>query len=357
MKKLAPHLPPKICLTPSGHRSHDLKLIIYSALIALAAGGAASLSLFNYFYPAFYDNNSVYIRSGRGGSSSGIIPELSANVVRDWRYQIVQIYDESKIIKPGIYPIASFAGKGVVLNSGGWVALYHPAWTKDLTRRFIGVDNLGARHGIEKFISDKENSIVYLKFDGEFRGTTVFADWKKIPEDKQVWIVNGEWNTGELTEIVDSGATVFPAMKIMSKYRVNDYLAHAGVVVNNRGDFVGFVDSSGRVIPSWLVQRHLTSILNTAELASGGVNWQGFFVAGLREGVNWKEIKGFYIAEGGQTEAEIGIVKGDILLEINDEPVSQASLARQIILAPTEFITTVWREGLEVKLLVKKEAK
>lgn len=354
MKKTAPHLPPKTCLTGTSHRRHDIKLIVYSVLIALSAGVASSLVLFNYFYPNFYDSNSVYVRSNRTASDGNLAPTLNASVVRDWRYQIVQIYDESKIIQPGIYPASSFVGKGVVLNSGGWVVMNAPSWTSDKARRLIGIDSLGVRFPIEKFIFDKENNLVYLKFNGEFRGTTIFADWKNINQDRQVWAVNGEWNTGIVSETVDEVNIQLPAMKIMSKYSIPGYSSHQGVVINNRGDFIGFVDVAGNIIPSWLIEHNIISILNTGDLEKGTVDWHGFFVNGTREGANWKEMKGFYISDSKQIATETKIGKGDILLKINDELVTKSSLARLIISASSEFNATVLRNGNEVKLMVKK---
>lgn len=357
MKKNAPHLPPKTCLTDSHHRRHDIKLIVYSVLIALASGVASSLVLFNYFYPTVYDNNSVYVRSNRTTASGDLMATLGAAVVRDWRYQIVQIYDEAKIIQPGIYPASSFVGKGVVLNSGGWAVLYAPSWTADKMRHLMGIDSLGVRFPIEKFILDKENNLVYLKFKGEFRGTTIFADWKNITQDRQVWAVNGEWNTGIISETVDVGNTQLSALKIMSKYSISGYSAHEGVAINNRGDWLGFVDAAGNIIPSWLIEHNIISILNTGDIEKGTVDWRGFFVNGMREGANWKEVKGFYISDSKQIATDAKIGKGDILLKINDELVTKSSLARLIISASSEFNATVLRNGNEVMLSVKKQGK
>lgn len=354
MKKNAPHLPLKICLTDANHLWHDFMLIIYSILIAIATATAVSLILFNYFYPTDFGINSVYVNSNRTINGAAAL-SLDAAVVRDWRGQIMQVFDESKIIQPaGIYPDSSFVGKGVVLNSGGWSALYAPAWISDKARKLIGIDYLGSRFPVEKYILDKDNGIVYLKFKGDFRGTTVFADWRDIGQGKQVWTVNGEWIAGAVSEIIDSSKAVLPAARAMNRYSVLGYASQEGLAVDSRGGFVGFVGANGAIIPSWLIEHNIISILNTGGLDRKTVDWRGYFVNGIRDGANWKEVRGFYIFDSAEKAGATRIGKGDVLLKINGEAITRASLARLIALSSEKFTVTALRGGVEVQLTAVK---
>lgn len=350
MTKVAPHLPAPTCSVPLHGRFERAKWLLVASALGLFAGLVGGLIIVDQLYPRSA-GGPLYIVNR---STDGAIPTLNADVMRDWRYRRLQIYDATRVVN-GVYPESAVIAPAVILNSGGWVVWYNST-AAPLPSTLTAVDWQGITYKIAS-ITRHTNGLVYAKVTGaNFRANTTFASWPQWSESKSVWVWGTDWQSHswkkELSGI--SGPVDEPAVV----YAVANAIP-GEIVTTARGELIGFVNKNQAIIPGWMIATKLPELLASGQVVDKVVGWQGEFVTGIETAGVWKEMGGFYVTavrpRAIRTPSVPQVQKGDVVLLINQHAVTPDSLAYQLATASDEFNVSVWRGGKTIELVVKKE--
>lgn len=346
MNLTAPHLPPPACSLEARHKWLTLKWVVFIVFLSFAAGSTAALLMVDYFYPLDMSGGAYYFINRTKNINS---PALDAAIVREIRYRLVRIYDEARIIQGQFYPETALVAQAVVLNAGGWSVMYAPQIINDVKVKLVGVDYQGVRRVIEKKLVDNVHGLIYLKLEGiGFRAAT-FVNRNQSLSDLGIWGVNSNWQPLSVRFERTIKSPFYPASEAFSRFELG--LEHVGrILLTDRGDLVGFSDKDGLLLPAWIVEAQLSSVLESGTLQKSPVDWQGYMVEGMKAGGAWQEVTGFYIAESKSASQKNRVGKGDIVIKIQGEAVRKDRLAEQLWFAPKEFSVTVLRGGKEMDL-------
>ena len=121
-----------------------------------------------------------------------------------------------------------------------------------------------------------------------------------------------------------------------------------------QGESFGIVDERAQIIPAWLIESQIGSLLEKQIVSYHGAPWRGYIIDGVNKDGVWTSLTGFYVVESGGLAKADTINRGDVVLKINSRSVSSQDAAEQISSAQEEFKVVVWRKGKEVELVVKK---
>ena len=345
----APHLPPRTCSVSAREIWSRLRWLALVIVLAVFAGATASLFMIDYWYPvdALVGSTAIINRADRGS------PSLDAAAVRDWRYRLVRVYDESRVVGANYYPAGALVGHAVVLSSSGWSVVWAPSLSPE-TKSLAGVDVYGIRHPVEKMLAAPESGLWYLKFSGdEFRATTIFGSSEALTPGQALWALNGEWQAVTVgARLPRSG--VQRATEPPYYYELSGYELAGRVIISERGEMIGVAGDRGILLPAWLIERQVPFLLESGVLDTRRPAWQGYFIEGVREGAVWKELSGFYDTGPSSAGAVSNLKAGDVIVRVNNEPAEKDRLARLLLSAPDEFTLTVIRGGDEVKVAVRK---
>ena len=339
----APHLPPPSSSLSWRTQTQRLKWLVLVVILSLFAGSVGSLLILAELYPQ--DARPLYIVNNHNNNPT--TPSLGADMVRDWRYRRVWLYESSQVAS-GVYTEAARVAPAVVLNSGGWIVWYSAGQAMPV----VALDWQGTKYQIEKTIRTN-SGLIFAKLAGaNFRATTAFADWPQWTESAQVWTWGTEWRS-----LTWETETLPPVVRVATDAAVAYGLPQAPVgatVTDSEGDLIGLVDKTGQIIPGWYIASVLPKIMSAAQLPPEPVDWQGSFVTGMLVGPQWQESSGFYITAARVKRGVEMVQKGDIVTAINQQPVSPESLARLLAVAPAQFTATIWRKGALSTVTVDK---
>lgn len=329
----APHLPPASSSLRWRTQTQRLKWLVLAVCLSLFAGAVGSL----WVLGELYDTRPLVMVNNHSNNAN-TAPALNADMVSDWRYRRVWLYDSTQVVN-GVYTEAARVAPAVVLNTGGWIVWYSAGQSTPV----VALDWQGAKYQIEKTVRTN-SGLVFAKLAGaNFRATTAFTDWPQWTNNAQVWTWDTEWQAREWqTEALTP--TVRLATEEAVVYRVTG--ADSGATITDlSGDLVGIADKTGRIIPGWYIASVLPQVMSTAELPPAPVDWQGSFVTGILAGPQWQESNGFYVTSARTKRGVDTVQKGDIVTAINQEPVNSESLARLLAITPAQFSVTVWRNN------------
>lgn len=330
----APHLPPAASSLRLRSSTQRLKWLVLAVGLSLFAGAVGSL----WVLGELYDSRPLYVITSHNNNNNNTKPTLSADMVRDWRYRRVWLYDSTQVTN-GVYTEAARVAPAVVLNAGGWIVWYSAGQSTPV----VALDWQGIKYQIEKTVRTN-SGLVFAKLAGaNFRATTAFSEWPKWTETEPVWAWGADWQLKSWQHSVATPAVRLATDEVVAYQVVG---AESGATITDvKGDLIGIVDKNGRVIPGWFIAAALPQVMITGQLSVAAVDWQGSFVTGIMVGPQWQESSGFYVTAARVKRGEDAVQKGDIVTAINQQPVTPDSLARMLATSPQQFSATVWRNN------------
>lgn len=345
-KKHPPHLPKKIVSLRDMEQWFLVKWVLLMVAVGLFAGVAAALSVSAWILPA--PSSDVLFVRGAGAGGSGSRPEMDSATVRTVRYRLLSIYDSGKSAR--VWQTEdSLLAHALVLSSDGWAVAYYPAYRTGKERLWSVADHTNTLYDIKKTVYDPMTGLLFFRFDISDVRVSSFARSEDIAEGAVLWAVDGSWKAAAvgISERV-SGELSYPYEEY-SRYDLDGSLALGDILVNDRGDFAGFVDADGRLLPAWWVQYQLPHILETGSEFEPKIPWRGFFVnARHTDGARYERL-GFYVSRLDRI-VKNGPRIGDVVVAIGGDPVQKDFFYRQILSASGGVTMKVVRGEEEIEV-------
>lgn len=353
MNKLSPHLPPPTCFIKAHEQWFLIKWIFITVILSLLSGLTAGLFAISWFFPNYNNGESVYLFNQSEGQKD-LTGSLDQNFIREVRYRLLKIYDKKQIMHGGFYPKGAELGLAALLSSNGWSVFYRPEAgvlnINSLKNNWIGVDANGNVYNAEKAVFDSFSGFILVKFNGEEFRVNQFIKNQDLKYGESFWSVGDNWEKVFLTGKEMSVVSPFRPDELYIKDKIYPKAKAGTILINDQGDLVGLSDNENRLLPIWRLEQILPDVLGNKSIENSNLGWKGFFVGNRKTDGEWQDSFGFYISTAPKIVN--GIKIGDVIIEINNEKISEETLFEQIIKAGKEFDVKVVRGGEEAVVKV-----
>lgn len=347
-----PHLPPKSYSTRVHYTLQSLKWIILSVMIALLAGIAATSATVAWILPIVLPEQTFYgIRIGHNPSASTI----DQAVVAQTKQRMLAIYDTTKRVAGSAYADNAHVSDAILLSADGWLVAPFTDIKKGKEKQWEVVDHQGVVHAIDKAIVDPVGRLSYIKIRGDGFRVMPFGNWENLDKGSIVFGLLGE-TVQEVELRADSISVEQVPIWRPQFYTAVPPVKKGSMLLDDNGDFVGFVDGNADVIPSWIIENQLGSLLQQGTIAYSGIRIEGTLVRRVMVGGVLRQINGFVVMTPTPAKAAVRqLHKGDIIIRVNNRAFTPHTLARFVLSAPQTISLTVLRASQEVEVEIVKE--
>lgn len=347
----APHLPPKSC----NLRAHRTWLTLPMLLLVIVVATLASLTMavvtVVWIAPPVATDSSFQsaLRAGSILSDTASLNSAEPFVTsRVW-----QVYETSAETQPGFYPQSYTPQSLMLISSDGWAVMVGSLEAQDIDEIEV-IDQHGRSHAVQETLYDEISGLTYVHIDAVtdapfFR----FANWNALSPESDVWLLArdmlSEHVLGNPDVVTDAQQYAVWQQTIAYQFDHVD----AVVAVTPSGELVGLVAGNGKLIPSWYVDNQYRAIVGEKRTRYMGASWQGYMVRGqgLTDAGGSRSIEGFYVAIPGPSDP---LRAGDIVTNINGEPVTRERIVNQLLYANDPMTITVLRADQLLDLSVAK---
>ena len=350
MTKKAPHLPNKTCRVDTYYRLQSIRWILLFALLSFVAGGSAATIVVSWVLPT-YSQVQIIQTTFDNRTSLDSLPDTLLKKQTDQR--MLSVYDKRLRVMDNVYPDDSLVSKAVVLSSDGWIVLPVNNYSYKKEINWEVVDEKNIVYPIEETVFDGSNNLLYIKIEAGSLRVLSFFDWKKMEVGYNLWSVEKDiWKKKIVNKILASNDESLDLLKSLPGLEFGEPLIGGSFLLNSQGELVGVVVGDGRIVPSWLLEYQVDSLLGTGELNNVSNSWQGYFVKVFNE----RDISetAFYIETAPALANTSTLILGDLILKINDEIVDKASLTSQIWLSSSDINFSILRGGVEHSIVMPK---
>jgi hypothetical protein len=350
MKKI-PHLPPKSCNINAHYKLQFLPWLLFFVMISIIAGVAATLSTVAWIAPSVVVEQPMYQIFGDRRNSNINVDQM---VLRQTKQRILNIYNKNKKIGNKFYSEDARLFDVVGLSADGWVVGYYPDYIRGMEKNWDIIDYQGEIFSIEKSFIDPISALLYLKIKKDDLRVMSFANFDI--NDNHIWSLYGN-NT-----VFSSFDSFIKNKNNISSYiwnplytsKLDNDLDIGSILLNAKGELVGFSDKDNNVIFGWYVEKQINSILENNQVKYTALSVQGFFVDQLINESMIEPVKGFYITTSFTRPTEKTIGVGDLILSVNNKPINRFDLAKDILLSSDELSLMILRNDKELEIKVKK---
>jgi len=345
-----PHLPTETCRVDTHHKMQNLRWIFFIFFIAILSGVAASLVTVAWVAPIFTPTDYYGLTHENRG-----LNRPDSFVVKQTRQKVLNVYDRRKITDKSFYSEKALVGQAVMLSSDGWLVLFYPDYISGVEKNWDILDYQGVSYKVQKSFFDSVAKMVYCKIDGQGFRVVSFLPSDRLNADDSFWALNKGLSTIKLTAGAIDIKKFLTIWQPQFYWQVDSIVDKGNWLFGQGGELVGVSGEDNKLIPAWVLENQLNSLLSNQTVSYKGLALKGYFVSSLKTGDIWKEISGFYVTESAAIAGLNNIGKGDVLIKINGQDVKPESLAEQILTAPNELEIVAYRKGEEVKVVVKKQ--
>lgn len=349
----SPHLPPPSCHVPTHYKLRSLTKVLFTVFIGLLSGATAAFVAVAWIVPAVAPYEQVRDAS-RGRRPASDVPAPS--LVQQTRQRTIRIYDARKKIAGNFFSDGSFLAEAALLSSDGWAVFREPLAALPDMRHWEGVDAQGLVHRVRKVVADPARGTVFAQFDGEGFRIMPFANWDALSRGSALWSVSrNSWSPVAFDEPQKAEyAGTGPIMLDRYRFRVLPAGEKKSILLGDQGDFAGFAEDGGIVVPGWLVEYQIRSILDSGAIRYQGLSWRGVYVAGRLHDGAVREVSGWYVDAPGARQDGDGVRAGDVVVRMQGKPVDAPDLIRRILFSGDSITATVIRGGEEVDVTAEK---
>lgn len=353
----APHLPPKSCSIETHRRVQALPWFFAVMLLSLVSGASAAVMAVAWVVPTFLGDTSIYIRN-RGAQEFSSAAEIDAMLEKQLNQRTATIVDTRKAVAPSLYTEAAKVGSAALLSSDGWSVMYFPQYQPGNEQYWQVVDTQGAVIEIEKTIFEKETKLLYVKLSGTGFQVFSFMEWTVLTPGMEAWInANGRWqkNILDLSSVSAADSAVAPHI-VAATYAVSSRIGKTGLVVSEQGQLVGFATADDVIVPGYVIMAHMPQVLTNGELHTKSLGFEGQYIAQQITGTQAVAMPGFYISAITSPALKKQIHIGDVIIRVNGNLVTSATLPQLILAAPDTLTIDVLRKGTVLQnIVVTKE--
>ncbi len=349
MRKNAPHLPPKSCRVDTYYRLQNIKWILLFALLAFVAGISAALIAVTWVIPQ-YDTVGV-VNNFNNHAVSYNTPDPF--LIKQSEQRMFTIYDKRKKTEEKVYSEESFVGKAVIISSDGWSATYIPDYFFGWEKNWEVIDYQNNIFSVKKVVYDNFSGVLYLKVDTQGARVVSFPNSNKIQIGSFVWSISA--NKWQDDYVKDNNKIKndksFYIWNDQYYYSLANSNQGGNILLDEQGNLLGFLDVTGLVVPSWIVEKQTNNLLSVGVLDYKNINWKGHMVQVNRE--NGVILSGFYLDYVGDKNGDLKV--GDIIFKVNEHNVKAEDISEYVWLCPDEFQVVVLRGDEELVFNVNKE--
>lgn len=347
-----PHLPPRASSIKAYRLKQILPLIILIIAVSALVGITVSLSVVSWFMPQVTPERS-YLQSNQNQTDRLVVDPILDKTIRQ---SLLTIYESRAKIQATFYREDAKIGHGALLSSDGWAVMGAVPDSLYNRRFWEAVDSEGRIYQIEKFVDDSFAGLTYFKVSGEgFRVVTFPQD--TIRENAPLLSIKKEkWQTTFLAgdPVRLDLPNIFGLWQTLYAFQVTPETEAGSVILDNRGQLVGFVDSDSQLIASRLIMSQISNLLAQGKVSHQGLLYRGNFVdSSIIDGAV-RPLVGFYVSISPTYPSETTIGVGDVIVKIDGRPIDKFDLSYQVLSAPPEVTLTVLRQGAEIDIMVKK---
>lgn len=345
-----PHLPESKSEELSKKSFTQIRIVFVVVILSLFAGMVGALIVVAWIIPSGYVADGFWVPRTQNVGAPALYTEPDTSIVRKVRNITVDVFFEDKMMENGFYTQDAFVGEGVMLSSNGWGVLFAPELsTQSIVPKLRVRDIQNTIYTPTSVIADKKTGFIYFKLSGTEFYVASFPDWRTITSGIGVWkYTQGEWRrqtVGEWTKL--SVSAEFSAGDERVRFNLlPEGFADRGIVANDTGNIVGFVDREGRLRDAWSIENTIPHLLQIGNIDTPTIDWEGSLVETIEAG---KKIQGFLIDSPGKATGA-GIKRGDVVRAINGNPITESNLYR--LVRETPLTATVWRNGEIFDILV-----
>jgi len=347
---LPPHLPPKNESLISRAFTQRIQWFIAIIALSLVAGSVGAIITVSRIMPFGYTESGVVIRGQSSGMLRARYAEPDTTVVRRVRSASVEVFQVSGAVLSGQYYVSdAYVGTGVLLSSNGWGVVYAPELLSETTNPRISVrDHQNVWYSPTSIVVDRTLGLIYFRLSGNEFHVISFPDWRTFEPGLESWVFGrGMWKQSMLgSKVRLSENQLFDINERRLTHRFVDIADHRGIVVNQYGQILGFVDQNGFLQEAWMIEYSIPSLLETGVLPATSLRWKGYMVETFEEG---KMVHGFLVDTVSVTIPAVR--RGDIIRMINGSAIDEHTLHRAI--REPSVTITIWRDGELFDILVE----
>lgn len=254
--------------------------------------------------------------------------------------------------------------QGAVITSDGWL-LFH----QDAFASFSDVQTqaeawvLSERYSIERIVRDTRSEFVLVKIDAQSLSAFAFGRSDEMQGGEIIFAL-GSSNEVVPTSLRNSDALldelILPSEEFISYWELSQELASPFVLVNSRGDLVGFSNNELVATPFHHIFGFIQSVLRSGELQYAGL---GVEVVHLQSVLNLDDYYTDQTSAGAlimsivsdSPAANANISIGDIIISIDDVLISQTYTLAELLSSYAEGESAYFsliREGEEIEVEV-----
>lgn len=346
----APHLPSQPP-APCHERAFSLRGLAFIILFSFLTSAAVTLATIVWILPSSIPSYVSARIDDRQRSRSGALDESAAAAIRQRQ---VMLFDRRLKVAGELYPASDVPRAAVLLSADGW-SVAPGKFLSGAESWLVGIDHIGLQHNVQKIVEDAVAGLTYIKFSGQNFRAAPLSDGEDSPESG--WIVERERALSAALAPPPSGddGTARPIWQARAGRPVATSAILPAPLWSGDGELIGLADASGILIPSAFIKLALPQVLSAGRASHAGAPWRGYFVFGAATADKAvKTVHGFYVRSLDATVKNSPVRAGDVILEINGQPVQPNTIAYQILSAPKEFTVTIFRNGKEKDVVVTK---
>ena len=350
----APHLPKKVPRTSRQYHLQSVPWMFIVIAISVLASFTAALLVVVYIAPEVSYEQIIYSLGAKRAEK--VTPDIA--LVNETKQRILHIYDRTKRLAPsGWYRTDAYLGNAAMLSSDGWAVMGGVDNAVILAASWDGIDSQGIMHTVEKTFADPVSGLLYLKFSGAgFRIMPLAPDDSRDADTSFFALQKDVWYTIMMGQPVTTTVSqTYPVWQEKYRSSLSITTPARSMILDQSGALVGFVDTAGRLIDRWLVRAQLGAILQTGKGQYTSLPIEGYVVEGVVRDGQFKKMTGWYVAVAPTVSVSSSLRKGDIIVRINDMPVTAFGMAERMLTSPDALTVTVWRDGAELRLAEKKQ--
>lgn len=347
-----PHLPARTVESDVSPHSDRIRTFVVGIIFSVAAGMVGALIVVAWVVPSGYMTEGQWIPRGQNQSGATPYVEPDTTVARRVKNTTVEIFQGKAILENGYYPESARLGTGVMLSSNGWGMWYAPdVASRVTTLEFRMRGDQGTWYTPTTVVADTDEGYVYFKLTGNEFYVTSFPDWRTLASALPVWVYDqGAWRRQAISSLerIQEGV-VFSAYDERFRFQLSPYgISEDGLVYNDVGNLIGFVDADGKMKDAWRVEYTIPTLLESGRVPATAGVLRGSMVEAVEEG---QIVKGFLIESLDLVLGE-SLKQGDIIRAVEGVPITEYTLNRVVRQLPATM--NVWRDGELFDILVDR---
>ncbi len=340
----APHLPPKSCNIKQHERRQWLPVFILVTIMAFFSGLVGALVTVAWIVPPSPTGQIFYAYQTNRAAETPLDP-IVENQMKE---RTIAMYDRNKKISGSLYPLGARQGVAILLSSDGWAVASSLGYRAGQENQWEGIDNQGTAHPIVAVRLAANTHLLYLKFGGDGFHIAPFARPDAIAYGASSWFFTGDnWKRAIMDGVqpVTTDKTISLG-DLAYLYHLAPTVGAGDPVITDRGELLGLADDHSRLIPAWVIQADVTNLLSQGTLHRDLWPIDGQFVEGFGVEPGVRGATGFLVSRVGP-RLGAALIKGDLILRLNNEPVDPASASRQVLGLGPDSTVTILRDGKE----------